>query len=127
MNHPDEYDYLWYITKYWNNQEVVQLLRSLPIIGPWNKKQRPSGTTGTAVAGCSGGDGGESGGQNRGFRNGRYYEEEFAVAPADLLAFDEVSTLLALLGCLRFYSFSVVFVCPLLERVSAPCPYSGQR
>eukprot|EP00752_Nemacystus_decipiens_P016764 g15002.t1 len=66
-------------------QEVAGLLRSLPIIGPWANKQRPGGTVDTAVAG----NGGGSWGQNCAFRNGRFNEEEFAVAPADLLAFDE--------------------------------------
>lgn len=69
------------------------MLRSLPIIGPWTSKQRPEGTVATAVAGGGGGDGSGSGCQNLGFRNARFFEEEFAVAPADLLAFDEVSTL----------------------------------
>lgn len=71
------------------------MLRSLPIIGPWTNKQRPGGTGNTAIAGGGGGGGddddGGGGGLHRGPRNGRFYEEEFAVAPADLLAFDEVS------------------------------------
>lgn len=113
------------------NQEVVRLLRSLPIIGPWTNKQRPGGTAGTAVARGAGGDNGGSGDQNFGFRNGRYYEEEFAVAPADLLAFDEVRRLLALLGRLRISSsaHSVIiflFFVPLHEPERLPDAYPNR-
>lgn len=100
---------------------MVQLLRSLPIIGPWTNKQRDGDD-----------DDGGRGGQSRGFRDGRFNEEEFAVAPADLLAFDEVSTLFApclgvctfhrLRGLLFFFRFPpppLVFS-PLLELERLP-------
>ncbi|CAM9669899.1 unnamed protein product, partial [Ectocarpus fasciculatus] len=57
-------------------QEVGRLLRSMPIIGPWTNK--PAGAE-TEPLGF--------GGRVRG--DGRFCEEAFAVAPEDLLAFDE--------------------------------------
>ncbi|CAN0103492.1 unnamed protein product, partial [Ectocarpus sp. 12 AP-2014] len=57
-------------------QEVSGLLRSMPIIGPWTNK--PAGAE-TESLGFGGGIGGD----------GRFWEEVFAVAPEDLLAFDE--------------------------------------
>ncbi|CAM9488081.1 unnamed protein product [Ectocarpus sp. 12 AP-2014] len=57
-------------------QEVSRLLRSMPIIGPWTNK--PAGAE-TESVGFGGGIGGD----------GRFWEEAFAVAPEDLLAFDE--------------------------------------
>lgn len=72
----------------------------MPIIGPWTNKPRPSPETevDTLLAGGAGARDGGSGGSNSGHGNGggdgdggRFYlEESFEVAPADLLAFDEV-------------------------------------
>ncbi|CAM9255079.1 unnamed protein product, partial [Scytosiphon promiscuus] len=90
-------------------QEVVRLLRSMPIIGPWTNKPQPSpeaevdsllavgaGARDGGGGGSGGAGGGAGGGASSGDGHGNdgdggryFFEDSFAVAPADLLAFDE--------------------------------------